>query len=96
MSETKDISVGLYDSNTGKSLKAAKVVDVTAEQDRATEALLVYVYAKRGLIVQLHSDGVCIHYFMKEAGGRRMMREDSERFGFAPGRLLALADANAP
>ena len=90
-----DVNVGLFDSDTDESLEAEKVVDVTDSQNRAEKALLVYTTAKRGRIVQLQSGkSVCIHYFLDEPRGRNMMIEDSERFGFAPGQLLALADAH--
>jgi hypothetical protein len=88
--------IGLFDSATGKSLEAIKVVDVTNFQDRAKRAVLLFTQAQRGRIVQLQSDGMRIHYFLDEDAGKKMMEEDSERFGFHPGRLLALATANAP
>jgi hypothetical protein len=88
--------LGLYDSATGKSLEVIKTVDVTAEQTRATEALMLFTEAKRGRIVQFRSDGMRIHYFLDEPSGHEMMTEDAERFGFAPGRFHILALHHAP
>jgi hypothetical protein len=87
--------LGLYDSDTGESLRVEKEVDVTAERDSVEPAYLLYTTAKRGRIVQLQMDCARIHYFLDEAGGTRMIREDSERFGFGD-RLPALVTANAP
>lgn len=91
-----DCDVGLYDSDTGESLKAEKVVDVSEFQDKRDDARLVFTRATRGRIVQLQTGIARIHYFMDEAGGRQMMTDDSERFGFPAGQLLALADEHAP
>ena len=44
-------SVGLYDSDTGESLTAEKVVDVTEECGERT--IFLYTRAKRGRIVQI-------------------------------------------
>ena len=90
------ISIGLYDSDTQESLVAEKIVDVTLEQSRNDNSRLIYTRAKKGRIVQLQSDGMRIHYFFDSPSGREMITEDSERFGFAPGKLLELAIANAP
>lgn len=90
------IDLGLYDSATSKSLKPLKVVDVTEHQDRDTVALLVFTRAERGRIIQLQQGSLRIHYFLDERGGKAMMGEDSERFGFKPGQLLALAEQHAP
>ena len=89
------MEVGLYDSETGDSLSAEKVVDVSEFQDEGLESSLVFTRAKRGRIVQLHCGALVIHYFLDEPRGRKMIDEDSERFGFGRG-LLALADKNAP
>lgn len=89
-------SIGLYDSDTQESLEAIKEVDVTAEQTHAKEAKLIFTKAKRGRIVQLNADGMRVHYFLDEPSGHKMMTEDSERFGFAPGRLHILALHHAP
>lgn len=88
--------IGLYDSQTNEDLATLKVVDITANQTRAKEARFLYAKAKRGRIVQLRTDGMRIHYFLDEQVGRRMMMEDSERFGFARDQILALADHHAP
>lgn len=88
--------IGLYDSATGEPLEVLKVVDVTADQTRAKEAKLLFAKAQRGRIVKLQTDGMGIHYFLDEPGGHKMMTEDCERFGFAPGRFHVLALHHAP
>lgn len=88
--------LGLYDSATGESLTTLKTVDVTKHQTGRDEVVFNYGRAKRGLIVQLKSGALRIHYFLNEPSGRKMMAEDCERFGFSPGLLLDLADEHAP
>lgn len=88
--------IGLYDSQTNEDLATLKVVDVTDQQTRAKEAHFLYAKAQRGRIVQLRTDGMRIHYFLDEPSGHKMMTEDAERFGFAPGRLHILALHHAP
>lgn len=94
MAEKYDM--GLYDSGTGDSLDALKVVDVTKEQSRYKAMTLAFTKAQRGRIVQVDGDGVRTHYFMDERGGRQMMAEDCDRWGFVPDGLLTLADHHAP
>lgn len=89
------LDLGLYDSDTGESLRVEKEVDVTAEQDGSESAHLLYTTARRGRIVQLQMGCMSIHYFMDEAGGARMISEDSERFGFGD-KLPALVVTHAP
>lgn len=88
--------IGLYDSQTKEDLPTLKVVDITAEQTRAEKAEFLYTKAQRGRIVQLRTDGMRIHYFLDEPSGHKMMTEDAERFGFAPGRFHVLALHHAP
>lgn len=88
-------NLGLYDSDTDESLGAEKAVDVSEYQDEGIDSWLVYTRAKRGRIVQLQCGALFIHYFLDEPDGRKMMQDDSERFGFG-GLLLDLADKNAP
>jgi DNA repair exonuclease SbcCD nuclease subunit len=88
--------IGLYDSQTNEDIATLKVVDVTADQTRAEKAELLFARAKRGRIVQLRTDGMRIHYFLDEPSGHKMMTEDAERFGFAPGRFHVLALHHAP
>lgn len=85
----------MYDSDTGKSLKPLHVEDVSEWTDRKNTKL-IYTEAVKGPIVQLNMDGSCIHYFYKGDGGRKMIAEDTRRFGFQPGELLALVDRYAP
>lgn len=93
MSEAMDL--GMYDSDTGKSLKPLHVEDVSEWTDRKNTKL-IYTSAVKGPIVQLNMDGSCIHYFYRSEGGRKMIAEDTKRFGFQHGELLALVDRYAP
>lgn len=89
------IDMGLFDSDTGASLKASKVVDVTGIQRGHDRALLVFTEAARGRIVQIHLDSLRIHYFIDEPSGREMIAADAARFGFKRS-LLQTITANAP
>lgn len=88
--------ISLFDSATGESLNTIKEVDVSASHREGASAALLFAQAKRGRIVQLRVDCARIHYFLDEEAGRQMMTEDGERWGFAPGDLLALAYTHAP
>ena len=90
------MNVGPYDSDTGQDLEAEKTVDVSAHQNRREVVTMSFLRAKRGRIMQLNAGCAQIHYFIDELEGQRMMSEDSERFGFAPGHLTALALEHAP
>jgi hypothetical protein len=89
-----EIDMGLYDSATGASIKAIKVVDVTDMQHGHEKALLVFAEAERGRLVQLRLDALHVHYFFDEPVGRQMITEDEPRFGFR--RLVQTIIANAP
>lgn len=87
------MGLGLYDSETGKTLEPTKVVDVSALQSWSDKAFLVYTEAKRGRIVQLQQGCACIHYFYDEPGGQAMIQEDASlRFP----NMLAVVLENAP
>lgn len=45
---------------------------------------------------KLQGDCMRIHYFYREPSGQQMIDEDTKRFGFQPGELLALVDRFAP
>jgi len=88
--------VGLYDSDTGESLRAEHEADVTRHQTWSDVATLVYTTAKRGRIVQLQTGMLSVHYFLDEPQSQHLMDEHAARFGFAPGDLRRLATENAP
>lgn len=94
------MKMGLYDSDTGESLVAAKVADITELQTDYDRVLLAYTQAQRGRIVQVcrsYGEGDArIHYFFDEPGGIQMIKEDEERFGFQPGDLLKAVQQHAP
>ena len=102
MAETDNYEICLYDSETGESLHALKVVDISHLQSEWFGMILAYTQAKRGRIVQLHRTsgpeclGARIHYFIDEPGGMDMIREDEARFGFQPGVLVRAVQENAP
>jgi hypothetical protein len=81
--------MGLYDSDTGESLKAEVVQDIASLDDPIE---LWYCKATRGPIVQVRYGSRRIHYFYQEPKGQEMIREDESRNG------VSLADIleNAP
>lgn len=79
----------LYDSATGDSLKAEKVVTLREGDD---PLVLLYTTAKRGRIVQVQSGCLRIHYFYEEPAGQKMIEEDEWRDGVT----LAQIYENAP
>ncbi len=81
---------GLYDSDTGKSLRIERVVDASWARTDNKPLELVYTTARRGPIVQLRSERATIHYFYDEPGGRAMIREDAQRYGLDGDTLLNL------
>lgn len=96
MTEAEEkIDLDLYDSDTGISLEPLHVEDVSAWTTRK-DIKLVYTRAVKGPIVQLQGDCMRIHYFYDSEGGRKMIDEDTKRFGFQPGELLALVDRFKP
>lgn len=102
---TKEHDIGLYDSDTGKSLKAKKAVDITDECPSGTRTILLFTKAKRGRIVQIGQPydhevymGMHVHYFVDELDGT-----NSKGFGSWAGycgltskALTEIIKANAP
>lgn len=81
-----DDDIGLYDSATGRSLDAQRIVDLG--HDRAGFAMsLAYTTALRGRIVQVRSGSYRVHYFLDEP----MIDEDAGRIG----RMLDMSGENA-
>ncbi len=72
----KEHKAGLSDSDTGKTCKTEKVVDITEDCPKANKkerAVLLFTRAKRGRIVQICRPyeneiytGSCIHFFVDE------------------------------
>lgn len=99
-----DYDPGLYDSDTGESLVAEKVVDATAACPSGERTILLYTRAKRGRIVQIVHPftgekyrGSHIHFFVDElrfdpVGLRRIAR----RAGLSAVKALRLIRDNAP
>lgn len=85
----------ISDSDTGMSLLASKVVDVTDLHTEYAQILLVYTKARRGRIVQICRDGVRTHYFYDEPGSQEMISDSEVHYGFTPGALLSAIQQNA-
>lgn len=86
-----DRNLGLYDSDTGESIKADVVHDVASLDEPIT---LLYARAERGRIVQVRrgTDGaVRIHYFYDEPEGQKMIDEDELRNGVSLAAILEMA-----
>lgn len=101
--ETPDI--GLYDSDTGESLKTERVVDITACCPRRVpgdQVLMLYTTAKRGRIVQFYAGsvkggGVGTHVFLDEPTAEEMSRHIADvHLGIDVSRLMQLARKWAP
>ena len=86
-----DRSLGLYDSDTGKSIEADVVQDVASLDDPIT---LLYARAQRGRIVQVRYGSSRIHYFYDEPEGRKMITEDEGRNGVSLAAILEMAPSN--
>lgn len=86
------MKLDLYDSDTGESLVASKIVPLVDGDDPVS---LVYSKAKRGRIVQVRrgkTGGVRIHYFFDEPEGMSMITQDERRNGVSLGDVFE----NAP
>lgn len=102
----------LCDSDTGESLKAEAVYDITdvCKPDGGRRALLLFTRAKRGRIVQITCPyldepymGAHIHFFVDELDDqmRGHPRDDTfgmwaDRFGLTKLKLAALIEELAP
>lgn len=83
--------VGLYDSDTGRSCKTEKVVDITEDCPKASEkrrAVLLFSRAKRGRIVQITRPyegevytGSHIHFFVEELDREMRTAPRDDTFG---------------
>ncbi len=71
-----DNCIGLYDSDTGESLKIEKTLDLGADVD-GEPLSVVYTTAKRGRIAQVRSGSLRCHYFVAES----FIAEDVDRLG---------------
>lgn len=65
--------LGLYDSDTGRSIPSLKVIDVTKFCPESKQVVVKYGIAKRGLIAQIcdwyrrgKDLGTTLHYFVNE------------------------------
>lgn len=81
---TKAHNPMLYDSANGKSLKAEKVVDVTAECGDRERTLMLFTRAERGPIVQICHPydgeaymGAMTHFFIEELARPIDERDDT-------------------
>ncbi len=83
-----DRSLGLYDSDTGKSIEAEVVQDVASLDDEIT---LLFAQAQRGRIVQVRRSVSRIHYFYDEPEGQKMIAEDEQRNGVSLADILEMA-----
>lgn len=99
---------GMYDSDTGVTLEAKKVVDITDDCPSGERTILLYTQAKRGLIVQIahpydHEKymGSHIHFFVDEISRPVSARDDTfsttaRRAGLGRDQFHRLITLNAP
>ncbi len=86
------MKLDLYDSDTGETLFASKIVKLRDGDDPVS---LVYAKAERGRMVQIRrgkTGGVRNHYFYDEPGSMSMIAEDEKRNGVSLGDVFE----NAP
>lgn len=84
-------TTGLYDSDTGRTLKAKKVVNVTDDCPNASKSdrcIFLYCKSKRGRIIQIIRPykeekfmGVSIHFFVDELDEEMNRAERDDTFG---------------
>lgn len=82
-------SIGLFDSDTGKTLLIEKRV-VLSKPDGPVS--LLYTTAVKGRICQVRSGNMHIHYFYDGESGQKMIAEDVWRNGVSVAEILE----NAP
>lgn len=94
--------VGLYDSDTGESLKPERLIDISGD-GAVRRTLLMFTRAKRGRIIKIVQPyegeewmGSSTHYFVDEPASEQMIREDARRWGCRPDDLVALIKQHAP
>lgn len=61
--DPKKQDLGLYDSDTGRSLKVKRAVDLS---DKTRKLVLLYAKAVRGELVQIVVEGAFTHYFIDD------------------------------
>lgn len=98
-----DYSPQLYDSATGDSLIAERVVDITADCPKGERTILLFTRAKRGRIVQVNWPyenekfmGARIHYFVDELRDMKDFGHDARRVGMDAGTFIKLIERLAP
>jgi hypothetical protein len=103
-----EYSPGLYDSDTGDSLVASKVVDITEDCPTGERTILLFTQAKRGRIVQVTHPydgqkymGANIHFFVDELHREVDPRDDTfgltaRRAGISRSDFLKLIEDQAP
>jgi hypothetical protein len=89
--------LGLYDSDTGKSCKTEKVVDITEDcpkADSKKRVILLFTRARRGRIVQISrpydgrvSMGSHIHFFVDELDREMRATSPNDTFGLTAHQL---------
>ena len=99
---------GLYDSASGVSLAAVRVVDITEDCPSGERTILLYTNAERGPIVQISRPyenqkymGSHIHFFINELGNEVAPRDDTfgstaRRAGMDRHVFRQLIEKNAP
>lgn len=73
--------IGLYDSATSRTIKTAKVVDISKDCRCKGSSVLVYGKSKRGLICQIVRGCARIHFFVGELAGEMNVSPGNDTFG---------------
>ena len=108
LKEFKKSPLGMYDSATGESVFADKVIDLITERGYDGQAVVKYAKVKRGLIAQLcqwykkgEDLGMTLHYHINEMtidslGDDPVFAIHAEMIGYKPNDLAIIIYANAP
>lgn len=75
--------LGLYDSDTGKTIYAYKAVDLTHLTPSSDQVIIKYAKAKQGLIAQIvdlykkeEDMGITVHYFLNETSAKKLSEDE--------------------
>lgn len=111
MNELKEFNnseMGLYDSATGKTVYATKVIDLITKRNFEGQAVIKYTNVKRGLIAQIcqwyekgKDLGMTVHYHINEMTPESLADDSvfdthAKMIGYKPIDLARIIYDNAP
>jgi hypothetical protein len=108
LKEFKNSEMGMYDSATGKTVRAKKVIDLITKRDFEGQAVVKYANVKRGLIAQIcqwyekgKDLGMTVHYHINEMTMESLAADcvfepHAKMIGYKPIDLARIIYDNAP